>query len=883
MYACFEKYLNPIDSNSRHHQMNFHLLRKKEALQLLGSRESGLTENEAVERLKKYGLNQLVEKKKKPAWVMFLLQFKDLMILILMAAAVIAGFLGDLKDAIVILVIVLLNAVVGFIQEYRAEKAMAALKKMASPMAIVLRNGSPKNLLASELVPGDVIQLESGNMVPADIRLLECHTLKIEEASLTGESNAVEKHSDELFNEKAPLGDRANMAYKGTIVTYGRGMGVVASTGMDTEIGHIAQMLQEDESLTPLQRRLADFGKKLSLVVLGICVVLYVTGILREEDPVGMLLTAISLAVAAIPEALPAVVTIALALGARRMVRKNALIRKLPAVETLGSVTFICTDKTGTLTENRMTVIETWIPETSPPNFSISNEELLIHCMALNHDVQKGENDEWVGKSTEVALVDYADKYFSENSLKFPSDQRIEELPFDADRKMMTTVHEYNGGYLSITKGAAEQVLARCNGGDKAAIISRAADMAAKGLRVLAYGCRLFKNMPEESISFLEKELYCCGLAGMMDPPRKEVFQAIEDCRTAGIVPIMITGDHPSTARTIAEQLGILKEEKDRLLTGAELEQMTLHDFEEGIERIKVYARVSPQQKLDIVKTLQLKGQYVAMTGDGVNDAPALKRANIGVAMGITGTDVSKEASHMILLDDNFATIIKAVKEGRRIFDNIRKFIKYTMTSNSGEIWTIFLAPLAGMPIPLLPIHILWINLVTDGLPGLALAGEPPEKNLMKFPPRKPNESIFAHGLGIHILWVGLLMGGVCLGTQAWSISNGDPKWQTYVFTILCFSQMGHVLSIRSEYFFLFRQGIFSNLPLIGAVLLTFLLQLLILYSPFLNEIFSVQPLSLKELVGCLLVSSIVFHAVEMEKFVRGWKWRKVSQSTISS
>ncbi len=861
--------------------MNFHFLEKKEALELLGSREDGLTEKEAFERLEKYGPNQLVEKKKKPAWVMFLLQFKDLMILILMAAAVVAGVLGDLKDAIVILIIVLLNAIVGFIQEYRAEKAMAALKKMSSPTATVLRNGSPKHLNAVELVPGDIVQLESGNMIPADIRLLECHSLKIEEASLTGESVAVQKHSDEIFEEKAPLGDRANMAYKGTIVTYGRGIGMVAATGMDTEIGHIAKMLQEDESLTPLQRRLADFGKKLSLLVLGICAVLYITGILRGEDPLGMLLTAISLAVAAIPEALPAVVTIALALGARRMVKKNALIRKLPAVETLGSVTYICTDKTGTLTENRMTVTNTWFPKTSFPRISISNEELLMHCMALNHDVQKDEKNEWVGDSTEVALVDCADKYFSKNNLKFPEDQRIEELPFDADRKMMTTVHKYGSGYLSITKGAVEQVLARCNDEDKAVIFSKAEEMAAKGLRVLAYGCRLIENKPEKSIKALEKDLYCCGLAGMMDPPRKEVFQAIEDCRTAGIVPVMITGDHPETARTIAKQLGILKEEKDRLMTGVELEQMSLHNFEEGIERIKVYARVSPQQKLDIVKTLQLKGQYVAMTGDGVNDAPALKRANIGVAMGITGTDVSKEAAPMILLDDNFATIIKAVKEGRRIFDNIRKFIKYTMTSNSGEIWTIFLAPLAGLPIPLLPIHILWINLVTDGLPGLALAGEPPEKNLMKFPPRKPNESIFAHGLGVHILWVGLLMGGVCLGTQAWAIANGDPKWQTYVFTILCFSQMGHVLSIRSEYFFLFRQGIFSNLPLIGAVVLTFLLQLLILYNPFLNDIFSVQPLTLKELVGCLLVSSIVFHAVEMEKFVRGLKWRKVSQSAV--
>lgn len=862
--------------------MNFHLLEKKEALELLGSRNNGLTDKEAIERLEKYGPNQLVEKKKKPAWLLFLNQFKDVMILILMAAAIISGLVGDLKDTIVILIIVLLNAIVGFVQEYRAEKAMEALKKMSSPTATVLRNGSPKNVDSAMLVPGDIVQLEAGNMIPADIRLLESHSLKIEEASLTGESNAVEKHPEELFDEKSPLGDRANMAFKGTIVTYGRGKGVVAATGMDTEIGHIAQMLQEDESLTPLQRRLADFGKKLSFVVLGICAVLYVTGILRGEDPVSMLLTAISVAVAAIPEALPAVVTIALALGARRMIRVNALIRKLPAVETLGSVTFICTDKTGTLTENRMTVTETWTPAPLP-RFSLSNEELLLRCMALNQDVQKNEKGEWVGESTEVALVDFADQYFSKKKIETPENLRVEELPFDSDRKMMTTVHREENGYLSITKGAVEAVLAHCENEDKTAIFSKAEEMAMSGLRVLAYGCRLIDQVPNVSLNGLENNLLCCGLVGMIDPPRKEVFQAIEDCRTAGIVPVMITGDHPETARVIATQLGILQEAKDRLVTGKELQEMSLHDFEEGIERIKVYARVSPQQKLDIVKTLQLKNQFVAMTGDGVNDAPALKKANIGVAMGITGTDVSKEAAHMILLDDNFATIIKAVKEGRRIFDNIRKFIKYTMTSNSGEIWTIFLAPLAGLPIPLLPIHILWINLVTDGLPGLALAGEPPEKNLMKLPPRQPNESIFAHGLGVHILWVGLLMGGVCLGTQAWAIAEGDEKWQTYVFTILCFSQMGHVLAIRSEYFFLFRQGIFSNLPLIGAVLLTFFLQMAILYIPALQDIFSVKPLTWDELVGCLLVSSIVFHAVEMEKLVRGWRRKRRDEKSHSS
>ncbi len=851
--------------------MNWHLISKEEALELTGSRPNGLSNSDAEDRLAKYGTNQLEEKKKKPVWVMFLAQFKDLMILILIAAAIVLGLVGDLKDSIVILIIVVLNAVVSFVQEYRAEKAMEALKKMSALSTTVIRSGSPKNIDASELVPGDIVQLEAGNMIPADIRLLEVHSLKIEEASLTGESLPVEKQQEELQGEQLPLGDRNNMIYKGTLATYGRGKGVVVATGMQTEIGRIAQMLQEEESLTPLQKRLADFGKKLSLAVLGICVVIYSAGLLRGEDPLHMLMTAISVAVAAIPEALPAVVTIALALGARRLVQKNALIRKLPAVETLGSVTFICSDKTGTLTQNQMTVTDIWTPVSPPVDLPLTGEEALLLGMALNHDIEKNEDGKLVGEPTELALATFAENHSALDKFDLQKYPRVAELPFDADRKLMTTIHEYDNRFLIITKGALESILAVCKDPDEKDMVKEAERMGQEGLRILAYGCRLINKLPvEHTFSTIENQLQVCGLAGMMDPPREEAIQAIADCKTAGIVPVMITGDHPATAEAIARQIGILEKPTDLLVSGPQLQQMPEHDLDEKIERIKVYARVSPQQKLNIVKNLQSKGQFVAMTGDGVNDAPALKKANIGVAMGITGTDVSKEAAHMILLDDNFATIVKAVKEGRRIFDNIRKFIKYTMTSNSGEIWTIFLAPLAGLPIPLLPIHILWINLVTDGLPGLALAGEPPEKKLMSLPPRKPSESVFAHGLGLHIFWVGLLMGAVCLGVQAWAFHESDPKWQTYIFTILCFSQMGHVLAIRSDYYFLFRQGIFSNLPLVGAVLLTFFLQLAILYIPSLNFIFSVQPLTWKELLACLLVSSIVFHAVEMEKLVRG-------------
>ena len=853
--------------------MNWHLLNQQELLEKLGARPDGLQQANADEKLITHGPNELVREKKKPMWLKFLKQFQDFMIIVLMAAAVISGIMGDVTDTIIILLIVIINAIIGFVQEYRAEKAVEALRNMAAPNATVMRDGNIKVIPAHELVPGDKVLLEAGQIVPADIRLLEVHSLKIQEAALTGESHDVEKHTGELEGEDMPLGDRKNMTFKGTFITNGRGHGVVVQTGMETEMGKIARMLAGDDITTPLQKRMTAFGKKLSLVVIGICIVIFVTGYLRGEDPLRLLLTTISLAVAAIPEALPAVITISLAFGAKRMVSRQALIRKLPAVETLGSVTYICTDKTGTLTQNKMQV-EKSVPVNN--NTGDESNQLLLLNMALSNDVHINEEGKAVGDSTELALYEYAAaKEFLKSDLqqKYP---RVAEIPFDSVRKCMSTLHRYENRHVLLVKGALESLLERSAALEESYakdLHQQTEAMAAEGYRVLAHAYRWVDDLSAQTpINDLENNLTITGLTSIMDPPRPEAAQAIADCYSAGIQPVMITGDHPETGRSIASKIGILTKKdgnnKYAVITGKELTQLNWEDFLNRVEKIRVYARVSPEQKLHIVKALQEKGQFVAMTGDGVNDAPALKNADIGVAMGITGTDVSKEAAHMILLDDNFATITKAIHEGRRIFDNIRKFIKYTLTSNAGEIWVIFLAPLAGLPIPLLPVHILWINLVTDGLPGLALSSEKAEKDIMQRPPRHPKESIFAKGLGVHVIWVGLLMGALSLGMQAWSIHDGNSHWQTMVFNTLCLSQMGHVLAIRSESQSFFSMGMFSNKPLIGAVLLTLALQIAVTYVPFLQPIFRTEALTLNEFLLVGAVSSLVFFAVEIEKAV---------------
>ena len=858
----------------------------EDTLNQVNSSESGLTNDQAKQRLEEFGPNEIERTKKRTVFQMLLDQFKDFMILILIAAAIISGIVGEAVDTIAILVIVIVNAVIGVIQEYRAEKAIEALKKLATPNATVKRDGHIHVVLAAEIVPGDIAVLEAGNIIPADIRLIETFQLKVNEAALTGESVTVEKQTAVITDEFLPIGDRKNMVYNGTTITNGRASGLVIATGMKTELGMIATMLQEEEEVkTPLQKRLAAFGRKLSIVFLGVCAIVFVLGLLRGEKVSLMFLTAVSLAVAAIPEALPALVTIALAMGAKKLIMQNALIRKLPAVETLGSVTYICSDKTGTLTQNQMVVQEIFannkiLKRKDPPITEFPYNNMYL-AMALSNDAARDKSGKIIGDPTETCLYVAAENAgFSKEQLinKYP---RVAEIPFDSERKCMTTFHKSpEGSIVSYTKGAIEVLtdmykkVLTIDGVhvDKNKIHVINEKMAADGLRVLGIGMREWDELPKNmEPGNIEKDLVILGLVGIEDPPRDEVKDAVALCKTAGIKPVMITGDHPITARAIARRLGIIDEEYDReeIISGRELSDLSLEEFEKRVERIRVYARVAPDQKLKIIKALQDKGQFTAMTGDGVNDAPALKRADIGVAMGITGTDVAKEASHMILLDDNFATIVRAVKEGRRIFDNIRKFIKYIMSCNFGEIWTIFIAPFFGLPIPLLPVHLLWINLVTDGLPGLAMAAEPAEKNIMNRPPRHPQESIFAHGLGVYVIWVGFLMGAICIAAQAWAIHIGDAHWQTMVFTVLCLSQMGNVLATRSESESLFTIGLFTNLPLFGAVILTFLLQMATIYLPFLNPVFKTQPLNIEELAVCLLLSSIVFVAAEIEKLIK--------------
>jgi Ca2+-transporting ATPase len=861
---------------------------------LSASPDRGLAPDEVARRAARFGPNAIQERAVRGPLRMLLDQFTDFMILVLLAAAVISGIVGDVKDTLAIVVIVLLNAVIGFVQEFRAERAMAALKQIAAGNARVVRGGDTLTVPATELVPGDVVLLEAGNVVPADLRLVEAAQLRMDEALLTGESVTVEKACDPLALPGLPPGDRRNIAFKGTTATSGRGRGIAVATGMATELGRIATLLDTGvEPRTPLQKRLAAFGRRLGIAVIAICVVVFAVGLLRGEAPLLLFLTAVSLAVAAIPEALPAVVTISLALGATRLAKQHALVRRLPAVETLGSVTCICSDKTGTLTQNRMRVVEILCAGETTRDWKAAAGgdpfRSLFTALALSNDATPGPHGRATGDPTETALFHAAtDAGFAKAALEAAT-PRVLELPFDSGRKRMTTLHRAGTGAVAYTKGAPESVLPRCAtmsgaGGDeplpRAAILAAAERMAAEGLRVLAVARREWRELPAEpDPDAVETELAFLGLVGLIDPPRREAKDAVGVCKAAGIAPVMITGDHPATARAVAGELGIIGP-GDRVMTGAELAQLGEAEFARQVAGIRVYARVDPAQKIRIVEALQRRGDFVAMTGDGVNDAPALRRADIGVAMGKGGTDVAREASSLVLLDDNFATIVAAVREGRRIFDNIRKFIRFVMTGNSGEIWTIFLAPFLGLPIPLLPIHILWVNLVTDGLPGLALAVEPEEAGIMRRPPRPPRESVFAHGMWQHILWVGLLIGTVSLLAQAWAIHSGSEHWRTMAFTVLTLAQLAHVVAIRSERESLFRQGVASNLPLLGAVVFTLALQMAAVYVPFMNSVLSTHPLTAVELGVCLALASIVFFAVEAEKWLvrRGWLYLETAR-----
>ena len=878
--------MKPPSKNTHWHQ--------REVLELLAEHtvdpELGLASHEVQSRAQSHGPNELQNRNQRTRLSLLADQFKDFMVLVLLAAAVISGFIGDLIDAGAILVIVLLNALIGFIQSWQADRAMSALQQLAAAQATVLRDGQLQVVTASALVPGDIVLLEAGNQIPADLRLLHIAQLKVDESALTGESVTVAKQTAALTDPgTSALGDRVNMAFKGTTATHGRGRGLVVATGMNTELGKIAWLLDSEDRTTPLQKRLAAFGQRLAWVVLGICALIFGLGVLRGEAPLLMALTAISLAVAAIPEALPAVVTVLLALGARRMVAVRALVRRLPSVETLGSVTHICADKTGTLTQNRMHAElllvqgNPWRPGELLPS-PLHREALLAAALCNDSRLDtSAAPPTWQGDPTETALVIVALSAHLNKTVLDAEWPRVQEQPFDSERKRMTTFHRHADSLVAYTKGAPESVLPCCawqwtpDGPtllDPIKVMADAHALAEQGLRVLALARREHAFLPDtNALGDVESQLQFLGLIALIDPPRPEAATAVQDCLNAGITPIMITGDHPATARAIAHRLGIVNDSSAPVLTGQDLATLNEAALRQRVEQVRVYARVDPSQKIRIVQALQAQGYIVAMTGDGVNDAPALKRADIGIAMGQGGTDVARESASLVLLDDNFATIVSAVREGRRIYDNIRKFVRYAMTGNSGEIWTLFLAPLLLLPIPLLPIHILWVNLVTDGLPGLALAAEPAERGVMQRPPRAPDESFFAHGLWQHILGIGLLIGGLCLGVQAWALSTGHANWQTMVFTVLTLSQMVHVLAIRSEQESLWRLGLGSNLPLLGAVALTFLLQMATIYIPALNPIFKTAPLSLAELAICLGAAAVVGLVVELEKW---WRRSKI-------
>ena len=855
----------------------------------------GLPGAEAAARLATFGSNELVERDHPPVWRLVAAQFTNTMIVVLAAAGAVTVLIGERTDAVVIAAIILLNALVGFVQEYRADRAMAMLRRLAGEEAEVVRDGRRARVAAAELVPGDLVVLSPGDVVPADLRLVEAQALRVDEAALTGESEPVGKLTGAVAGDGAALvGDRRNMAFKGTAVTGGRGTGIVAATGMATELGRIAALLHGGGTdLTPLQQRLARLGRWMAAAAVAVCGVVFVGGIVQGQPLERMFLTAVSLAVAAIPEGLPAVVTVALALGARRMAERRALVRRLPAVETLGSVTVICSDKTGTLTQNRMMVERVWTPAGEyrvtgrgyePVGECIGDggasadrhlDDLARVASACNDatlhpPAQPGEPWRLTGDPTEGALLALAGKCGVDADAFRRMHPRAAEVAFDATRRRMSTVHRVGEGYWVAVKGSCEAVLPLVEDTGPATVESAVAvteRWAAEGFRVMALAQRRAVGLPPGAAVELEADLQLVGIVGITDPPRPGVRQAIADCRDAGVTPVMITGDHVLTATAIAGRLGI-PTPTGSVLTGAELDALDDTAFSSRVAGVSVYARTSPEQKLRIVNAWKERGAVVAMTGDGVNDAPALRRADIGVAMGIVGTDVSREAADMVLADDDFATVVGAVREGRRIYDNIRRFVRYLLTTNSGEIWVMFLGPLLGLPIPLLPVQILWVNLATDGLPAIALGIEPAEADTMRRPPRPPRESILGRGLWKHALWVGLLMAAVVLPVQAVARAVGW-HWPTMVFSTLAFLQLGHALAVRSERQSFFALGARSNPWLLATVAMTAAFQLAIIYVPALQSLFGTAALGAVELAVVVVASSTVFIAVEIEKWLR--------------